>query len=86
MVLNVSRETFHTLTYRQHGEKRGKNMISLEYAIQTYKDITNLKEQCPRICRQSCNKCMEEHKQLIEWLEELKELRELKEKESEVTI
>ena len=45
-------------------------------AIAEYKEATNTAANCPAHCNISCDKCVQESKQLAEWLEELKELRE----------
>lgn len=47
-------------------------MVSIDEAIEKYKEITNTKAICPGHCNISCDKCLQESKQLAEWLEELK--------------
>ena len=44
-------------------------------AIAKYKEITNTDAICPAHCNISCDKCVQESEQLVEWLEELKELK-----------
>lgn len=51
-------------------------MLSIDEAIAKYKEITNADANCPAHCNISCDKCVQESKQIAEWLEELKELRE----------
>ena len=48
----------------------------IDEAIAKYKEITKTDANCPAHCNISCDKCVQESKQLAEWLEELKELRE----------
>ena len=55
-------------------------MLSIDEAIAKYKEITNTDAICPAHCNISCDKCVQESRQLVEWLEELKSLREYKEK------
>ena len=50
--------------------------MTIDEAIAKYKEITNADANCPVHCNISCDKCVQESKQLAEWLEELKELRE----------
>ena len=47
-------------------------MLSIDEAIEKYKEITNTKAICPGHCNISCDKCLQESKQIAEWLEELK--------------
>ena len=47
-------------------------MLSIDEAIAKYKEITNTDAICPAHCNISCDKCVQESKQLAEWLEELK--------------
>ena len=51
-------------------------MISIDKAIAKYKEITNTDSNCPAHCNISCDKCVQESRQLAEWLEELKRRRE----------
>ena len=51
--------------------------MTIDEAIAKYKEITNTDENCPAHCNISCDKCVQESKQLAEWLEELKELRNI---------
>ena len=48
-------------------------MVSIDEAIEKYKEITNTKAICPGHCNISCDKCLQESKQIAEWLEELKD-------------
>ena len=50
--------------------------MTIDEAIAKYKEITNTDAVCPAHCNISCDKCVSESKQLVEWLEELKALRE----------
>ena len=50
--------------------------MTIDEAIAKYKEITNTDAVCPAHCNISCDKCVQESKQIAEWLEELKELRE----------
>lgn len=50
-------------------------MTSIDEAIAKYKEITNTDAICPAHCNISCDKCVQESKQITEWLEELKELK-----------
>ena len=50
--------------------------MSIDEAIAKYKEIANTDANCPAHCNISCDKCVQESKQIAEWLEELKELRE----------
>ena len=50
--------------------------MSIDEAIAKYKETTNTDAICPAHCNISCDKCVDESKQIVEWLEELKELRE----------
>ena len=54
--------------------------MTIDEAIQKFKFIANSDTPCPRYCMLPCDKCVDESKQLAEWLEELKSLREYKEK------
>ena len=47
-------------------------MLSIDEAIEKYKEITNTDANCPAHCNISCDKCVQESGQLAEWLEELK--------------
>ena len=51
-------------------------MLSIDEAIEKYKEITNTKAICPGHCNISCDKCLQESKQIAEWLEELKDYRD----------
>ena len=52
--------------------------MTIDEAIAKYKEITSTDANCPAHCNISCDKCVQESEQLVEWLEELKELREYK--------
>ena len=47
-------------------------MMTIDEAIAKYKEITNTDANCPSHCNISCDKCVQESKQLTEWLELLK--------------
>ena len=49
--------------------------MTIDEAIAKYKEITNIDAVCPAHCNISCDKCVQESRQLTEWLEELKALR-----------
>ena len=49
--------------------------MSIDEAIAKYKEITNTDAVCPGNCHIPCDKCVQESKQLAEWLEELKSYR-----------
>ena len=49
--------------------------MTIDEAIEKYKEITNTDENCPAHCNISCDKCVQESEQLAEWLEELKDYR-----------
>ena len=46
--------------------------MSIDEAIAKYKEITNADANCPAHCNISCDKCVQESRQLVEWLELLK--------------
>ena len=46
--------------------------MTIDEAIAKYKEIANADANCPAHCNISCDKCVQESKQLAEWLEELK--------------
>ena len=50
--------------------------MTIDEAIAKYKEITNIDAICPAHCNISCDKCVQESEQLVEWLEELKTYRE----------
>ena len=50
--------------------------MTIDEAIAKYKEITNTDANCPAHCNISCDKCVQESKQLAEWLEELKDYRD----------
>ena len=50
--------------------------MTIDEAIAKYKEITNTDVNCPAHCNISCDKCVSESKQLVEWLEELKDYRD----------
>lgn len=49
--------------------------MTIDEAIEKYKEITNTDANCPAHCNISCDKCVQESEQLAEWLEELKSYR-----------
>ena len=49
--------------------------MTIDEAIAKYKEITNTDANCPAHCNISCDKCVQESKQIAEWLEELVMLR-----------
>lgn len=53
--------------------------MTIDEAIEKYKDVTNTDDNCPRYCMRPCDECVQECGQVAEWLEELKDLREMKE-------
>ena len=46
--------------------------MTIDEAIAKYKEITNTDANCPAHCNISCDKCVQESRQLVEWLELLK--------------
>ena len=50
--------------------------MTIDEAIEKYKEITNTDTICSAYCDMFCDKCVQESRQLIEWLEELKKLRQ----------
>ena len=46
--------------------------MTIDEAIEKYKEITNTDTICSAYCDMFCDKCVQESRQLIEWLEELK--------------
>ena len=56
-------------------------MLSIDEAIAKYKEITNTDANCPAHCNISCDKCVQESKQLAEWLEELQMYKSLSPRE-----
>ena len=51
--------------------------MTIDEAIEKFKFIANSDTPCPRYCMLHCDKCVDESKQLAEWLEELKDMRNL---------
>ena len=49
--------------------------MTIDEAIEKYKEITSTEAICPGHCNISCDKCLQESKQIAEWLEELKSYR-----------
>ena len=49
--------------------------MTIDKAIEKYKEITNADAICPAHCKISCEKCVQESEQIVEWLEELKAYR-----------
>ena len=56
--------------------------MTIDEAIEKYKEITT-DANCPGYCNISCEKCIQESRQLAEWLEELKKYRQLATREFE---
>ena len=50
--------------------------MTIDEAITKYKEITNTDAICPAHCNISCDKCVQESRQLVEWLEELKAIKD----------
>lgn len=50
--------------------------MTINEAIAKYKEITNTYANCPAHCNISCDMCVKESEQLLEWLEELKDYRD----------
>ena len=46
--------------------------MTIDEAIEKYKEITNPDTICLAHCDMFCDKCVQESEQLVEWLEELK--------------
>ena len=59
--------------------------MSIDEAIAKYKEIANTDANCPAHCNISCDKCVQESKQIAEWLEELKEARHCMEENYHLT-
>ena len=49
--------------------------MRIDESISKYKEIANTDANWPAHCNISCDKCVQESKQLAEWLEELKSYR-----------
>ena len=52
-------------------------MLSIDEAIAKYKEIANTDANCPAHCNISCDKCVQESKQIAEWLEDYKRIKML---------
>ena len=50
--------------------------MTIDEAIEKFKFISNSDTPCPRYCMLPCDKCVDESKQLAEWLGELKDYRD----------
>ena len=50
--------------------------MTIDEAVEKFKFIANSETPCPRYCMLPCDKCVDESKQLAEWLEELKDYRD----------
>lgn len=50
--------------------------MTIDEVIAKYREITNTDAICPALCNISCEKCVQESDQIVEWLEELKAYRE----------
>ena len=51
--------------------------MTIDEAIAKYKEIAITGENCPAHCKISCDKCVQESKQLAEWLEDYKRIKML---------
>ena len=51
--------------------------MTIDEAIAKYKEITNTDANCPAHCNISCDKCVQESKQIAEWLEDYKRIKML---------
>lgn len=51
--------------------------MTINEAIAKYKEITNTDANCPAHCNISCDKCVQESKQIAEWLEDYKRIKML---------
>lgn len=51
--------------------------MTIDEAIAKYKEIANTDANCPAHCNISCDKCVQESKQLAEWLEDYKRIKTL---------
>ena len=51
--------------------------MSIDEVIAKYKEITNTDALCPGHCKISCDKCVQESEQLVEWLEDYKRIKML---------
>ena len=51
--------------------------MTIDEAIAKYKEISNTDANCPAHCNISCDKCVQESKQLAEWLEDYKRIKML---------
>ena len=49
--------------------------MTIDEAIEQYKEITNPDTICLAHCDMFCDKCVQESEQLVEWLEELKSIK-----------
>ena len=52
--------------------------MTIDEAIAKYKEIANTDANCPAHCNISCDKCVQESKQLTEWLEDYKHIKQWK--------
>ena len=50
--------------------------MTIDESISKYKEITNPNTICLAHCDISCDECMQESEQLVEWLEELKAIKD----------
>ena len=51
--------------------------MTIDEAIEKYRDIANTDANCPRYCMRPCEECEQQCIQIAEWLEELKAYRTL---------
>ena len=52
--------------------------MTIDEAIAKYKEITNIDAFCPGHCNISCDNCLQESRQLTEWLEDYKYIKQWK--------
>ena len=50
--------------------------MTIDEVITKYKEITNTAANCPMYCMRNCDKCVQESRQIAEWLEKLKKYEE----------
>lgn len=51
--------------------------MTIDEAIAKYNEIINTDANCPAHCNISCDKCVQESKQIAEWLEDYKRIKML---------
>lgn len=50
--------------------------MMIDEAIAKYKEIIDTDASCPRYCMCTCEKCVQESRQIVAWLKELKAIKE----------